>query len=138
MTHSCEETDVYIDKQTRLAALETYQSPVNVKTPCLARPVAWFTQHRDAIMVAATDMVLADESVLTSCLPMSRVAGTILYDRVVRSYCKAVETNVQVVVLAQGCCRTNKKCHFLIWQRAILVALRTRIKEEEQQWPRDL
>ncbi len=120
-----------------------YTSPINVKSPCLVRPREWFTQHRAALLEVALVEFLARFNIkpghaLQKVYDLPDEAVAILYERMITHYCDLAANGGLVMTVYRGCCPDGKTCLMIWYQRALLVAIRRKVKEEEESWPHEL
>jgi hypothetical protein len=113
---------------------EKYVSKIRVHSSILSRPMEWFTRHKKALLDLAHVLFKNDFKNVT----LSERIKNILFDRVVKQYCASAKSGDLNVVITQGCCQSNKGCILVVFQRALLVAIRTKVREEEDVWPHDL
>lgn len=128
-------------RATATATGTQFQCPVRVKTPCIARPAAWFTTHRVALMAAANESYIthyANKTLMPAFFSLPEDVRDILFDRVVDEYVALAATGGLVMTLRHGCCDMFHTCSMALYMRHVLVVLRAKIREEEDTWPRDL
>jgi len=110
---------------------------IKIKTPCVTRPTSWFTQHKQELrLLARTEFIksmrihLSDEHARIADLPDE--AMDVLFDRVTRIYCNVASTGKLEVVITYGCTSGPRWCAIVWYQRALLAAIRQKVKQETE------
>ncbi len=116
-----------------------YACPVRVKTPCLVRPAAWFVLHRTALLAAADAIYTLRrvDNPIPALMSIGSEACGMLFDRVVAAYMDLATSGGLVMTLRQGCCAQFRTCSFSNYMHSVLVAVRTKVRDEEEALPRD-
>lgn len=118
------------------ARREHIVSAYALASPCLERPPGWFDSHGDTLMEDAMHIYAKDKGIppnAESLKHLPRSAQAILFERVVATYVHMAASKELTFPVKQGCCNNFKICQFVLFQKAVLMAIRKRVKGEEEE-----
>jgi len=121
-----------LDAVRVIGTTDSLSATGKVTTPCIPRPDTWFKEHFEAILAEA------DAACPSSERP--EIRGIMLGD-VMAQYVRMAASGILTFTYNTGCrCGNLRTCSVVLYKRALLVAIRRRVKEEEEakMWPRDL